>query len=110
MSFFTKEEIIDRMVEKRVEFGDGARADFNLALLILGSALFEKRLKSGNDYGEHPVHVGMTNTRSTDKKVIGILHDVVEDSDWTLDDLRTVGFSERIVSAVDGRISVYRND
>ena len=102
MPFFTKEEIIDRMVEKRVEFGDGARADFNLALLILGSALFEKRLKSGNDYGEHPVHVGMTNTRSTDKKVIGILHDVVEDSDWTLDDLRTVGFSERIVSAVDG--------
>jgi len=102
MAFFTKEEIIERMKKKHVELGDGARADFNLALLILGSSLFEKRLKSGNDYGEHPVHVGMNNTRSNTKKIIGILHDVVEDSDWTLDDLRTVGFSERIVSAVDG--------
>ena len=102
MSFFTKEEIIDRMVEKRAELGDGARADFNMALLILGSALFDKRLKSGHDYGEHPVHVGMANTRSTDKMIIGILHDVVEDSEWTLDDLSTVGFSERIVFAVDG--------
>lgn len=101
MSFFTKQEIIARMIEKRVELGADARADFNLALLILGSALFEKRLKSGEDYGTHPVHVGMTNTRSLKKKIVGILHDVVEDSDWTCDDLRTVGFSDEIVDAVD---------
>lgn len=101
-AFFTKQEIIDRMVEKRREMGNDARADFNLALLILGSALFGNKLKSGRDYGEHPIHVGMINTRSHSKQIIGILHDVVEDSDWTLDDLRTVGFSERIVSAVDG--------
>ncbi len=101
MSFFTKQEIIQRMAEKRAELGQGARADFNLSLIILGSSLFEKRLKSGEDYGTHPVHVGMTNTRSLKKKIVGILHDVVEDSDWTLDDLRAVGFREEIVAAVD---------
>lgn len=100
MSFFTKEEIIGRMAEKRAELGDSVRASYNLALIILGSALFEKRLKSGEDYGTHPVHVGMSNTRSLKKKIVGILHDVVEDSDWTLDDLRAVGFSEEIVEAV----------
>lgn len=101
MSFFTKEEIITRMKEKRAELGTGARADMNMALLILGSALFDKKLKSGADYGEHPVIVGMRNTRSNTKRIIGILHDVLEDSDWEADDLRAVGFSERIVLAVD---------
>lgn len=101
MAFFTKSEIIDRMAEKRAELGDSVRADYNLALIILGSSLFEKRLKSGEDYGTHPVHVGMSNTRSLKKKIVGILHDVVEDSDWTLDDLRAVGFRAEIVDAVD---------
>ncbi len=102
MSLFSKDEIIQRLQEKRAELGpDAVRADFNLALVILGSALFEQRLKSGRDYGEHPVHVGMNNTRSNTKRIIGILHDVVEDSDWTLDDLRKAGFSERVVKAVE---------
>lgn len=103
MAFFTKAEIMQRMIEKRAELNaeNPARADLNLALIILGSALFEKRLKSGRDYGEHPLFVGVNNTRSIAKIVIGLLHDIVEDSDWTLDNLRTVGFPERIVSAVD---------
>jgi hypothetical protein len=43
----------------------------------------------------------MSNTRSITKMIIGFLHDVVEDSDWELDDLRTVGFSDRVVDGVD---------
>lgn len=31
-----------------------------------------------------------------------ILHDVVEDSDWTIEQLRTRGFSEEVLHAVDG--------
>ena len=102
MALFSKDEIIQRMQEKRAELGANAvRADTNLALVILGSALFENRLKSGRDYGEHPVHVGVSNTRSNTKRIIGLLHDVVEDSDWTIDDLRKVGFSERVVKGVE---------
>lgn len=37
----------------------------------------------------------------------GLLHDVVEDSDITLDDLRADGFPEAVISAVD---SVTRRD
>lgn len=103
--FFSKQEILER----RRAIVDGARANgqpapaagMNLALIILGSALYGAKQWSGDDYAEHPLTVGMTKTRSNTKQIIGILHDVVEDSDWTLDDLRAAGFSERIVRGVD---------
>eukprot|EP00041_Stephanoeca_diplocostata_P006401 m.83460 g.83460 ORF g.83460 m.83460 type:complete len:133 (-) comp16346_c0_seq1:344-742(-) len=34
-----------------------------------------------------------------------MLHDVVEDSEWTLSDLREAGFSPRVVDGVDGMTS-----
>jgi len=39
--------------------------------------------------------------RSIEEKVVAFLHDVVEDTDTSFDDLRKCGFSERIVEAVD---------
>ncbi|MDB5492431.1 MAG: hypothetical protein JWO78_2280 [Micavibrio sp.] len=100
MAFFTKAEIKQRMIEKRKE-SPRNRADLNMALIILGSGLFEKRLWSDRDYGEHPLSVGLMNTRSLAKIIIGVLHDIVEDSDWTIEDLRQVGFSERVLSGVN---------
>lgn len=38
---------------------------------------------------------------TTDQKIVAILHDVVEDTDWTLDSLRARGFPEHILQAVD---------
>ena len=38
---------------------------------------------------------------TTEARIAGVLHDVVEDCGWTLDDLRTEGFSEPVLSAVD---------
>lgn len=100
MAFFTKAEIKQRMIEKRKE-SPRNRADLNMALIILGSGLFEKRLWSDRDYGEHPLSVGLMNTRSLAKIIIGLLHDIIEDSDWTIEDLREVGFSERILKGVN---------
>ncbi|MDD9900845.1 MAG: hypothetical protein OXT65_07695 [Alphaproteobacteria bacterium] len=102
MALFSKEETKQRMIEKRAELRpESADADFNKALVILGSSLYEKKLWNGDDYGHHPVHVSMTKTDSSTKMIIGLLHDVVEDSDWTIQDLRDVGFSERVVNGVD---------
>lgn len=33
--------------------------------------------------------------------IVALLHDVVEDTDWTLDDLKKEGFSETVIEAVD---------
>ena len=37
-----------------------------------------------------------------DEKIVAILHDVVEDTEWTPEQLRAEGFSETILAALDG--------
>ena len=107
---FTKDEIKTRMRELReqalVKGELPIEAELNLALVILSTSLFHKKLRSGEDYSAHPLTVATSYTRSKNKKIIGILHDVIEDSKgdsrWTIDDLREIGFSERILKGVDG--------
>ncbi len=55
--------------------------------------------KAGKDYIVHPAAVaGMLET--DEEKAVAYLHDVVEDTDVTLEDLRSFGFNELIVEAV----------
>ena len=56
--------------------------------------------KSGMPYVFHPFHLAeqMTDEETT---IVALLHDVVEDSDRTLDDLKELGFSEKVLSAIE---------
>ena len=54
----------------------------------------------GKPYILHPLRV-MMNVNNDEDKIAAILHDVVEDSDMTCDDLRKEGFSDEIIDAVD---------
>ena len=56
--------------------------------------------KLGAPYLYHPLAV-MQRVSGTDAKIVAVLHDVVEDTEVTLNDLRSRGFSEEIVEAVD---------
>jgi (p)ppGpp synthase/HD superfamily hydrolase len=56
--------------------------------------------KAGNPYVEHPLRM-MLKMQTIEEKIVAVLHDVVEDSDTTLDDLRREGFSEKVLDAVD---------
>ena len=42
------------------------------------------------------------NEKDHELRAIGVMHDVVEDTDVTLDDLANMGFSFRVVNGVDG--------
>lgn len=55
--------------------------------------------KGGADYIEHPLRV-MEMCETEEEKIVGILHDVVEDSDWTFEMLEAEGFSDEIVDAL----------
>jgi len=57
--------------------------------------------KAGDPYIFHPLRMMMRVT-SMEAKIVAVLHDVVEDSETTLDGLRAEGFSEEVVAAVDG--------
>jgi len=55
--------------------------------------------KGGNPYILHPLRV-MMSLDTREEKIVGILHDVVEDSEWTFDDLAKEGFSDEVIEAV----------
>lgn len=56
--------------------------------------------KSGKPYILHPLRL-MLKFDSIDEQVVSVLHDVVEDGDVTLDDLRALGVSAAAVAAID---------
>jgi GTP diphosphokinase / guanosine-3',5'-bis(diphosphate) 3'-diphosphatase len=56
--------------------------------------------KSGQPYITHPIAVSKMG-KTIEEKLVGLLHDVVEDSEWTLNDLRKAGIPEVIVEGVD---------
>ncbi len=56
--------------------------------------------KGGQPYIGHPLRV-MNNVKTNDEKIVAVLHDTIEDSDLTLEDLRVAGFSDRVIEAID---------
>lgn len=55
--------------------------------------------KAGADYIGHLIRV-MEMGETEEEKIVGILHDVVEDSDWTFGMLEAEGFSNEIIEAL----------
>lgn len=103
---FSKQEIKERWHTARQNHAESnggmtIEAELSLAMLIVGNSFLNKKQRSGEDYVGHPMAVATSYTRSKNKRIIGLLHDLIEDTDWTIDDLRDVAFSERIVQAVD---------
>ena len=55
--------------------------------------------KCGKDYIEHPLRV-MEMGKTDEEKIVGVLHDVVEDSSWTFEALEAEGFSTEVINAL----------
>jgi (p)ppGpp synthase/HD superfamily hydrolase len=70
------------------------------AIGIAKTAHSGQKDKAGNPYIEHPLRV-MENLETTEEKIVGVLHDIVEDTQITLDNLRAMGFPEFILNAID---------
>jgi (p)ppGpp synthase/HD superfamily hydrolase len=57
--------------------------------------------KAGEPYIFHPLRV-MLSLATPDERIVGVLHDVVEDCPgWTFDRLRREGFSDTVLAALD---------
>ena len=56
--------------------------------------------KAGEDYIKHPEKVASF-VKTDEEKAVAYLHDVIEDTELTLEDLREYGFSEEVLKAVD---------
>jgi (p)ppGpp synthase/HD superfamily hydrolase len=69
------------------------------AIEIAAGAHAGKKDKAGAPYILHPLRV-MLKLSSPEEQITAVLHDVVEDSDLTLEDIRRAGFSVTILTAV----------
>lgn len=70
------------------------------AIEIAASAHKNQADKGGSPYILHPIRV-MMSLDTEDEKIVGVLHDVVEDSDvWNFERLKEEGFEENILSAL----------
>ena len=55
--------------------------------------------KAGQPYILHPLRVMLHMTRP-EERIVAVLHDVIEDTTLTADDLRSEGFSTQIIEAI----------
>lgn len=55
--------------------------------------------KGGAPYILHPLRV-MLAVSEPDERIVAVLHDVVEDSDWTFEGLAQAGFSATVIKAL----------
>lgn len=70
-----------------------------LAIKVATEAHKGQTDKGGNPYIEHPKAVA-AQVNNLEHKIVAYLHDVVEDTETTLDDLSEMGFTFRIVNSV----------
>lgn len=74
-------------------------ATFSRALQIAVEAHFNVLDKGGHSYILHPLRIAMRlRTHDEELMSIAVLHDVIEDSNITFEDLLAFGFSDRVVS------------
>lgn len=72
----------------------------NKAVIIAVNAHKNQCDKCGCDYICHPVYVAL-NMDTEEEKITALLHDVVEDTSITLNDLTQYGFKKEILDAVE---------
>ena len=71
----------------------------NKAMKIAYDAHYGQSDKAGVPYIYHPIHLAEQMT-DEDSICVALLHDVVEDSTVSLDQLRSEGFNDAVISAV----------
>lgn len=73
----------------------------NSAMLIAYEAHRDQKDKGGTPYIFHPAHLA-EQFEEESKVVVALLHDVVEDTDWTMEGLENTGFfSQEVLDAIE---------
>ena len=89
--------------EKALQLLDEQRSKYEqlleLAIEVATKAHEGQLDKGGNPYILHPQAVAAS-LDSTENKIVAYLHDVVEDTEITLEDLEKMGFTYRIVNSI----------
>ena len=61
---------------------------------------WKQKDKAGKRYIWHPIRV-MLNVEGYNEKIVALLHDIVEDTEVTIPDLKNLKFSKEVIEAID---------
>lgn len=78
----------------------GEMSDFDVAISLACKVHAGQVDKSGQPYILHPLRL-LLKFRCENERIVSVLHDVIEDGDITLDELRTLGFSDLVIGEID---------
>ena len=56
--------------------------------------------KAGQPYILHPLRL-MMSVDKNDEKIVAVMHDIVEDTEITLNDLQNEGFTKKVIDAIE---------
>lgn len=89
---------------RRIEVSEGygipwVTMNIGKAIGIATEAHKDQKDRYGAPYLGHVTRV-MNAGRTEDERIIGVLHDIVEDTDWTLEQLEKEGFAKHIIEAI----------
>jgi (p)ppGpp synthase/HD superfamily hydrolase len=70
------------------------------AILLAVKAHRGRKDEARAAYILHPLRV-MLRLKTKDERVVAVLHDVIEDTKYTVEDLRKAGYSQKILQSLD---------
>lgn len=76
------------------------KEQLEMAIKIASENHYGQKDKASDPYILHLIHV-MNNVDELDAKIVAVLHDILEDTDITKEDLFEYGFSKNIVYAIE---------
>ena len=96
--FFNPEEL-ELFINAAQDYMEISDKQMLYAMLCAFLAHGNQRDKEGEPYFLHPINVAQ-NVVTRDEKMVALLHDVLEDSSITEENLQAMGFSKEVISAV----------
>ena len=75
-------------------------SNLDKAIEIAAKAHAGQQDKAGQPYILHPLRL-MLRFETEEEMIVAVMHDVIEDSDLSLENLRTQGFPDEIVEAIE---------
>jgi (p)ppGpp synthase/HD superfamily hydrolase len=88
----------DQATEELVQYIAGWLPSW--AITLAAQAHLGQEDRAGAPYMLHPLRM-MLRARTQDERIVAVLHDVVEDGAWTLEQLANEGFSPTVLRALD---------
>lgn len=86
---------------ERNAFGQTYRSDAELRAIEIANRVHTSQVdKGGHPYIDHSIRV-MNQMESVEEKIVAVLHDVIEDGGIILDELKSQGFSDAEIEAID---------